>query len=418
MRLKGEIHLPGDKSIAHRAALFSSLGTQSAVFENYPASADCLATIGCLRDMGVQVKLEENRLQINGVDLFGLREPDRALDAKNSGTTMRLLSGILAAQKFASRLFGDQHLNRRPMGRIIKPLRQMGADLAAVDDQFPPLQFQPVDVLNGIDYELPVASAQVKSCILLAGLHAEGKTSVIEPVPTRDHTERMLHLRKERLNDGRIRIVSDRTVEIGDLSMRIPGDFSSAAFFIIGALLLPESLCVIKNVSLNPTRTGLLDILMRMGAQIEAHGIREFPEPAGDITVSYRKLQGISLEGNIIANIIDEIPILAILATGAEGRFSVRGAAELRVKETDRIRAVCQNLKMLGVEIEEYEDGFSLEGPQRMKGGRVTSFGDHRIAMAFGIAALASEAEIQIDNPDCVNVSFPGFWQMLKQLTN
>jgi 3-phosphoshikimate 1-carboxyvinyltransferase len=417
MKIKGEIQLPGDKSIAHRAALFSALGIHKATFENFPRSADCMATLACLQELGISLQLNQNQLQLQGADIFGLKEPQNILDAKNSGTAMRLLSGILAGQKFASRIAGDQHLNRRPMDRIITPLRQMGAVITANGDQFPPLQFETGSSFHGIEYALPVASAQVKSCVLLAGLHAEGDTKVIETIRTRDHTERMLDLNQEHLHDGKVRIHSNQDIEIKDLSMPIPGDFSSAAFFIVGTLLLPGSHCIIKNVSLNPTRTGLLTVLQSMGAQIDMVVTQEYPEPMGDLTVMYQKVHNITLEGDIIANIIDEIPILSILALGAEGRFTVRDAGELRVKETDRIRAVCGNLKTLGVTVEEYEDGFSLEGLQTLKGGTITTYDDHRIAMAFGIAALLSEESVKFDNADCVEVSFPDFWQILKKLT-
>jgi 3-phosphoshikimate 1-carboxyvinyltransferase len=293
----------------------------------------------------------------------------------------------------------------------------MGARITAEQDQFPPLQFEPGSSFQGIEYTLPVASAQVKSCVLLAGLHAEGETTVVEKIPTRDHTERMLNLVREKLSDGRRRVHSNKKVEIGDLSMPIPGDFSSAAFFIVGTLLLPGSRCVIKNVSLNPTRTGLLTVLRSMGAQIETVVTQEYPEPMGDLTVTYRKMHNMTLEGDIIANIIDEIPVISILALGAEGRLTVRDAGELRVKETDRIRAVCENLRKLGVTVEDYEDGFSFEGLQKIKGGTITTYDDHRIAMAFGIGALLSEETVKFDNPDCVEVSFPGFWHTLRKLT-
>jgi 3-phosphoshikimate 1-carboxyvinyltransferase len=417
MKIKGEIVLPGDKSISHRAALFSAIGPHKSKFDNFPRSADCMATLTCLRDLGISWELKQHQLRIQGTGSFGFKEPENILDAKNSGTAMRLLSGILAAQKFSSRIVGDQHLNRRPMSRIITPLRQMGAVISANQDHYPPLHFEPAESLHGIEYVLPVASAQVKSCILLAGLHAFGETSVIETVPTRDHTERMLDLKKELLSDGKLKIISNKNVEIRDLSMHIPGDFSSAAFFIIGALLLPGSECVIKNVSLNPTRTGLLSVLRAMGAQIEMTVTQEYPEPMGTLRISHQRLGNITLEGEIIANIIDEIPVLSILASAAEGRFTVCDAGELRVKETDRIRAVCHNLRALGISVEEYEDGFTLEGPQMLKGGMITTYEDHRIAMAFAIAGLLSKEKVKIDNPDCVEVSFPGFWQELERLT-
>jgi 3-phosphoshikimate 1-carboxyvinyltransferase len=417
MKIMGEVNVPGDKSIAHRAAFFTAIINRKAQIDNFPRSADCMATLNCLRELDVSWVFTKDQLQITGAGPFGLKKPAAGLDTQNSGTAMRLLAGIMAAQKFDSHLVGDQHLMRRPMARILTPLRQMGAKISAREDQYPPLHFEPVASLQGIEYTLPVASAQVKSCILLAGLYAEGETSVIETIPTRDHTERMLDLKKEILVDGRTKIISNKTVDIADMSMHIPGDFSSAAFFIVGTLLLPGSECCIKNVSLNPTRTGLLTILQTMGAQIEMTVTQEYPEPMGTIRVWHQRLGNITLQGAIIANIIDEIPILSILASQAEGLFTVRDAGELRVKETDRIRAICQNLKELGISVEEYKDGFTIEGPQTIRDGSIKTYDDHRIAMAFAIAGLLNEGKINIDNPDCVEVSFPGFWQALKRLT-
>jgi 3-phosphoshikimate 1-carboxyvinyltransferase len=417
MKIQGEIYLPGDKSISHRAALFSALGKEKTKFENFPSGADCLATLSCLKKLGVYWELDRNTLHLQGVGRFGLKKPAQILDVKNSGTTIRLLSGILAAQPFESHITGDQHLIRRPMERIITPLRKMGANISAEADQFPPLRFEPVGHLNAIEYRLPVASAQVKSSILLAGLYAQGTTSVIESIATRDHTERMLNLPHKALEDGRYKISSNSNIEIDDLSMYIPGDFSSASFFVAAALLLPGSECVVRNVSLNPSRSGLLHVLEKMGAHIDITIKQDEPEPMGDLQVRYQPLKNCKLAGSIIPNIIDEIPILSILALQAEGTFTIRDAGELRVKESDRIRTICRNLRRLGVSIEELNDGFVLEGPQTVKGGSVITGDDHRIAMAFAVAGLLTKERIIMDNPGCVDVSFPGFWQELKRLS-
>jgi 3-phosphoshikimate 1-carboxyvinyltransferase len=416
MKIKGELSLPGDKSISHRVALFSSLYKGKSEFLNFPSSADCLATLDCLKRLGINWILLEGRLTLQGKGRFGYVQPEVMLDAKNSGTTIRLLSAILAAQRFSCSIAGDKHLNRRPMGRIIDPLRMMGAQIKAGDGNVPPLSFHTVDTLKGIEYHLPLASAQVKSSVLLAGLHADGETVVIEKQSTRDHTERMLGLKIIESQDRQKKIFSHLNVEIGDLSMHIPGDISSSAFFLVAALLLPHSELLIKNVSLNPSRMGILNVLAKMGAKLEVQQKQFVPEPMGDIYVKAQNLHNIHLKGEIIPAIIDEIPVLSILASQSEGEFSIHDAAELRVKESDRIHYICQNLRQLGIKLKEFEDGFAFYGPQVIKGGRVITGDDHRIAMAFAIAGLIAEDEIVLDNPHCVDVSFPEFWQKLAEL--
>ncbi|APF19520.1 3-phosphoshikimate 1-carboxyvinyltransferase [Caldithrix abyssi] len=415
-KLKGTVLLPGDKSISHRAALFSAIREGTSYFENFNFNRDCLATLACLRAVGVEIETKEDTsVRINGKDPGRWQKPDHPLNAENSGTTARLLSALLANLPFPTTLIGDASLSRRPMKRIIEPLTQMGADIRS-NNGYLPLEFFPVSGLKGIDYELPVASAQVKSAVLMAGLFAEGATRVIETIPSRDHTERLLNLPVEIDARGRKIIRSRRGLPIPDISMKIPGDFSSAAFFITGALLLPGSELMIKNVSLNPTRTGFLEVLKQMGAQLEINLTQQEPEPAGEIVIRPQKLHNIEIPEELIPNIIDEIPILSILAARSEGTLVLRHASELRFKESDRIKAIVQNLRQIGVEVEEFEDGFQVCGPQSFKGGKITTFGDHRIAMSFAIADLLSDEPIEPDDPDCAAVSFPDFYHILKSV--
>lgn len=414
-KLIGTIFLPGDKSISHRAALFSALRPQPTEFKNYNFNQDCSATLECLKQLGVNWHYADQKLKIEGRALTEWRQPPSVLDAKNSGTTARLLSAILANLPFETTLDGDLSLRKRPMQRVIKPLEQSGAVIKSEKGNLP-LTFSPVKTTTAIRYRLPMASAQVKSAVLLNGLFASGQTEVIETLHSRDHTERMLKLRTKQNADGSRSIFSDAGISIPDLSMTIPGDFSSAAFFIAGALLLPGSEIVIKNVSLNPTRTGFLKILQQMGAQIKVEQEHEFPEPAGTITVGYSELRNIEIPPQLVANIIDEIPILAVLACTAQGTLKLRNAGELRFKESDRIALIVENMRNLGIEIEEYDDGFEMPGLQRFKGGSIRTAGDHRIAMSFAIADLVCAEDIQIDNPDCVAVSFPEFWNTLNAI--
>jgi len=415
-KILGSIQLPGDKSISHRAALFSALRAGEAKFHNFNFNQDCSATLACLMQLGIEWKYEQDVLTIRGKHIYDWSKPPVPLDAKNSGTTARLISGILANLDFQTTLTGDYSLCKRPMERIITPLQQMGADINS-ENGFLPLKFIPVKRLKAIKYKLLIASAQVKSSLLLAGLFAEGNTEVIETASTRDHTERMLQLRTKKNTDRTFSIFSSSEVELRDLSMTIPGDFSSAAFFLCAALMLPGSDLVINNVSINPTRTGLLEVLKIMGANPGFEIISKFPEPAGRITVKCEKLTNCPIPQSLIANIIDEIPILAILATQAEGEFVLRNAKELRFKESDRISMMVNNLRAVGVEVQEFDDGFQFCGPVEIKGGKIKTNGDHRIAMAFAIANLLTEEEIIIDDPDCVSVSFPSFWDLLNDLT-
>jgi len=414
-KITGEISLPGDKSISHRAALFSAFINEKSEFHNFNLNLDCRATLQCLNTFGIKFNVKHSVLTVEGRLLKNWVRPLGALNAGNSGTTARIISGILSNLHFAVNLTGDSSLKKRPMERIIEPLKQMGAQLNS-QNGFLPLEFKPVKHLDGIKYELPVASAQVKSAVLLAGLFAAGHTEVVEFKTSRDHTERLLGLPARQNPDGSLSLFSSPKIDVPNISMTIPGDFSSSAFFIAAALMLPGSELTIRNVSLNPTRTGFLDVLNKMGAKIEVEETASEPEPAGDLHVVYSQLQNITIDEHIIPNIIDEIPILAVLAAKADGTFTLKGASELRHKESDRLHAVAVNLKAAGVDVEELPDGLIIEGGQEFKGGRAVTFGDHRIAMSFAIAGLTSREEIVLDDPGCADVSFPEFWDMLEQI--
>ncbi len=417
-KVTGIIHSPGDKSISHRVALISALSKGENIIENFLISDDTLRTLACLGELGVDIELSE-KLKIKGRGFKNFQKPNSTLYAGNSGTTIRLLSGILAGQNFNSEITGDDSLRRRPMMRIIKPLRMMGAKIEATENGTAPLKIYAVENLNSIEYELEIPSAQVKSCIIFAGLHAEGKTKVIEKIQTRDHTERLLGLKVSSENGKKI-IEVEPGIKIENKHYLIPGDISSAAFFIVAASIIPNSHIVVKNVSLNPTRTGFIDVLRKMGATIEFENVREVAnEQIGDVIVKSGKeinLKNLTLSGDLIPSVIDEIPVLAIAGTVAEGVFEVRDAGDLRNKESDRIKAIVSNLRNMGVDVEEYDDGFSFEGRKKLKGTLIQTFNDHRIAMAFSIAGLIAEGETVIDDPECVKISFPNFYEILKNI--
>ncbi len=411
---EGRISLPGDKSISHRAGIIASLAEGESRIENFHYCRDCLSTLRCLQSLGVEMEREGEVLFIRGKGLYGLREANDILNAGNSGTTMRLLAGVLSGQPFLSFLTGDSSLRRRPMDRIKIPLEKMGATIWARQGRFPPLAIMG-GRLRGMEYELPVASAQVKSAILLAGLLAEGETLVRERSPSRDHTERMLAQVGADIEIKREGIRIRGGKELHPLRMRIPGDFSSASFFITLALLTNSHLRI-EGVGVNPTRTGMLEVLREMGARVRMENLREEGgEPVGDIEVEGGgKLRGVRIDRDIPL-MIDELPVLAVLSACAEGETEIRGAEELRYKETDRIRALRKGLTSLGIEVEERKDGLFIKGG-KPRGGRVRSFGDHRIAMSFTILALASEGESEIQGAQCVDISFPAFYDLVKSL--
>jgi 3-phosphoshikimate 1-carboxyvinyltransferase len=416
---KGEVSPTPDKSISHRAVIFSSLAKGKSVIRNFLRAEDPMSTVGVMRALGVEIREEGGEMTVEGKGLFGLSEPDAVLDCGNSGTTMRLLSGVLSGQPFFSVLTGDASLRKRPMARVIAPLSSMGARiLARAGDRYPPVAIKGGRLMP-IDYKMPVASAQLKSALLLAGLYAEGRTLIAEPLKSRDHTERMLpFFGADLLSDGRTVTISGGT-ELSGTDVYVPGDFSSAAFFLVGALLLKDSDITIRNTGLNPTRTGLLDVLGRMGAQWEIMNRRDIAgEPVADIHVRRGGgLRAADISGEEIPALIDEFPVICVAATQAEGTTSIRGAEELRVKESDRIGAMVSELRKMGAEIEELKDGVIIKGSVSLRGAEVDSHGDHRIAMAMAIAALAAEGTTKINGISSVNISFPGFFDLLGRLS-
>ncbi|HEX8297445.1 MAG TPA: 3-phosphoshikimate 1-carboxyvinyltransferase [Chthoniobacteraceae bacterium] len=417
--LQNELEVPGDKSISHRAVMLAALSNGPCVIRGFLPSEDCLCTVAAMRALGVEIEAaDETTLIVHGKRRV-FTAPKRDIDCGNSGTTMRLLAGLLAGQPFKSRLIGDASLSKRPMKRVIEPLTQMGAKIVAEGaDGRPPLLIEG-GKLKPITYFSPVASAQVKSAVLLAGMYASGKTSVTEPTQSRDHTERMLSyfLVRPQKKDLTVALHGGLTPESRDFS--VPGDISSAAFWMVAAAAQPHAHLLIKNVGLNPTRTGILAILVRMGAQVREVVESEEAEPFGVIEIHGARLKGIDIGGEggkEIPNIIDEIPILAVAGALAQGRTTISNASELRVKETDRLAAIATNLRAMGAQVGETEDGLEIFGGAPLHGARIDSFGDHRIAMAFAIAGLFAEGETTITNTECVNTSYPGFYEALTKI--
>jgi 3-phosphoshikimate 1-carboxyvinyltransferase len=431
--IRGRMTIPGDKSISHRALMLGAIARGETVIRGLAPGEDVRSTMRCLRQLGVLIQENGNELRVQGGVLKKTATP---LDAGNSGTTMRLLSGILAAQPFSTTITGDASLQRRPMRRIIEPLAQMGATISSRENGCAPLTIHG-SKLRGIHYQLPVASAQVKSCVLLAGLHAAGETVVEEKIPTRDHSERLLRLMgaEVSVSSGQCSVISNqysvisnqypvngntvriRAKELGGCQIEVPGDFSSAAFFIAAAMLLPDSELMIENVGVNPTRTAFLDVLCEMGAKIEMANLwHEAYEPIADLIIRHQALRGTKIFGNQIALLIDEIPILAVLATQAEGETHIHDAGELRLKESDRIAALVHNLREMGAAVEEFSDGLVINGPTKLRGAEIDSFGDHRIAMAFAIAGLLADSPTTIGAAECADISFPGFFEKLRQI--
>ncbi len=414
--VSGSITLPGDKSISHRYAILGAIAEGTTRLRNYSTGADCASTLGCLRALGIDIEVRADEVVIHGRGLDGLREPAATLDAGNSGSTIRMLSGILAGQPFPTRIGGDESLSRRPMDRIMKPLAEMGASIEARNGRYPPLEIRGAK-LRPIDYALPVASAQVKSCVLLAGLYAEGRTTVREPVATRDHTEIALREFGGSVETAGRAISIEGRPRLSARELAVPGDLSSAAFFLVAALLVPGSRLLIQGVGLNPTRSALLDFLASMGARIRILNVAQSAgELAGDVLVEHSPVKGGVIEKALVSSLIDEIPVLAVLGAASDEGLVVRDAAELRVKETDRIATVAENLRRLGVQVEVMPDGMCVPGRQRFRAADLDSFGDHRIAMAFAVAALAAEGECVIESAEAACVSFPEFFQKLRQV--
>ena len=413
---QGVVRVPGDKSISHRSVMFASLAEGSSHIRGFLQGEDSMNTLRIFRQMGVDISEPVNgKLTVKGVGMRGLKKPKGDLNVGNSGTSMRLLAGILAAQKFTSRLIGDQSLSKRPMKRITKPLSLMGANIQSSESGTPPLDIYPVEQLNAIDYALPMASAQVKSCILLAGLYADGETKVTEPAITRDHTERMLRgfgypVKTEgnciRLRGGGKLVACD---------VDVPADISSAAFFMVAASICPDADITLQHVGINPTRTGVIDILQLMGADIELLNQQEVGgEPVADIRVRYAQLKGIDIPEALVPLAIDEFPVLFVAACCATGTTRLTGAEELRVKESDRIQVMADGLQALGAKAEATADGMIIQ-QSKLSGGEVYSHGDHRISMSFTIASLVSSGEIVIHDCENVNTSFPGFVDLVNQ---
>lgn len=413
--IRGELSVPGDKSISHRSIMLGSLANGTTRITNFLRGEDNFSTMGAFRAMGVAIEDDGQTVMVRGVGLHGLREPEDVIDCGNSGTTMRLMTGLLSGQHFFSVLTGDQYLRKRPMKRVTEPLSRMGAQIAGRGNgTLAPLAISGTQ-LTGIQYQSPIASAQVKSSLMLAGLYAAGETSLTEPTLSRDHSERMLRHFGANLETSGTNVTLRGGQELHGQEICVPGDISSAAFLLVAALIVPGSELLIRNVGVNPTRTGILDILQAMGGDIVLQDQRDISgEPVADLLVRSSRLKGIEIGGDLVPRAIDEFPAICVAAALAEGITTLRDAHELRVKETDRIAAMAANLRLIGAgTVEETDDGMIMQGVECLAGGTVTSFGDHRIAMALSIAALACRGPVIVDDVSCVATSFPGFFERL-----
>ena len=411
--LKGQVTIPGDKSISHRSIILSSLAEGTSEISGFLKGEDCLATLDSFKKMGVKIEEEDEKISVHGVGLHGLKKPTENLYLGNSGTSMRLLAGLLSGQKFSTVLTGDSSLSSRPMKRILEPLKEMGASISASANTAP-LSIKPSNKLNGISYELPIASAQVKSCILLAGLYADSNTQVIESYLTRDHTEKMFKKFgieiDESFKDSKKIIKISPPRKLNPSTLNIPGDFSSASFFIVAGLIIPNSEITLKNVGINSSRTALIKVLTQMGANIKIKNIKDEYEKTADIEIKTSNLKAIVLDEELIPNLIDELPILFIAASFARGKTIIRGVEELRTKESDRLEAMSNSLRVLGVESKSYSDGIDITGKSSLKSSVIIdSFGDHRIAMASSIACSMLDGENIIKNVENIQTSFPNF---------
>ena len=413
--IKGRLRVPGDKSISHRAVMFGSIANGTTNIKGFLTGADCISTISIFKKMGIDIELDNTFVKVHGKGLYGLTCPHEILDCGNSGTTTRLVSGILSAQNFTSVLTGDKSIQKRPMNRIITPLSMMGADIKS-NDGFAPLTITG-SKLHGIEYNSPVASAQVKSAILLAGLYASSPTTVTEPAKSRDHTELMLKKFGANLTSTKTSVTINPCSELFANDIDVPSDISSAAFFMAAAILVPGSELILENVGINPTRDGIIRVLKDMGANIEIINRTDSFEPVADIKVAYSKLHATCIGGDIIPTLIDELPLLAALASLAEGTTVIKDAGELKVKESNRIRVMCEELSKLGVDVFETEDGMEIKGADNLKGNvTISTHDDHRIAMTFAVLNLISEGEIRLDNKNCVEISYPDFFNDLNKV--
>lgn len=417
--LRGCFELIGDKSISHRAVMFSSISKGHNKISNFLMGEDCLSTIHCFRKMGVDIQIDGKDVYVKGNGLYGLKRPEDILDVGNSGTTIRLMMGILAGNKFDATLIGDDSIAKRPMKRVTDPLKLMGCNIEGNDDA----NYTPIKIyggnLNAIDYHMPVASAQVKSALILASLYANDTSFIHEKIKSRNHTEIMLKSFGADINIENLKISVNPVNELFSQDIYVPGDISSAAFIIVSALITKGSEVIIKNVGLNDTRTGIIDVVKNMNGNIEIINERLVGgELVGELLVRYTpNLCATTIDKDIIPRLIDEIPVIAVLATQAEGTTIIKDAQELKVKESNRIKAMVDNLKILGADIEELEDGMIIKGKAKLNGGKINTFKDHRIAMAFSTLNLMSDEKIKLDNEDCINVSFPGYFDLIKSLT-
>ena len=416
--LRGQLAVPGDKSISHRSVMFGSIAKGTTEITHFLQGADCLSTISCFRRMGVEIENAGETVTVHGNGLHGLKKPDHILDCGNSGTTMRLISGILSAQNFDVTLTGDESIRKRPMKRIIEPLSLMGAAIESINGNgCAPLHITGKP-LHAVHYSTPIPSAQVKSSILLAGLYAEGETRVTEPALSRNHTEIMLnYFGASVLTEGTTAVIRPPAQLYGN-SVNVPGDISSAAYFIAAGLIIPGSEILIKNVGVNPTRNGIIRVCQAMGADLTlVDENNDSGEPTADILVRYGKLHGTVIEGPIIPTLIDELPMIAVMACLAEGETIIRDAEELKVKESNRLEIMVNNLKAMGADVTETEDGMVIRGGKPLHGTRIDSRLDHRIAMTFAVAGLCAEGETEILGAECVNISYPDFYEDLKRLS-
>ncbi len=414
--LKGSIQVPGDKSISHRSIMFGAIASGTTTVEGFLLGEDCLSTIDCFRNLGVEIRLDHEKVTITSKGIAHWKEPSRVLDTGNSGTTTRLMLGLLAGTNFHSVMAGDDSIAKRPMKRIVEPLRRMGADIRGREDgRFTPLAINGTQ-LKAINYSLPVASAQVKSAILLAALQATGTTAIEEPVATRDHTEIMLRQFGAEINRNGSTIEIAGGQELAARHVKVPGDISSAAFMIGAALVTRGSEITLENVGINPTRTGILDVISEMGADFEILETETEGERVADLVIRSSELTGIEIGGELIPRLIDEIPVIALIATQCQGTTVIKDAEELRVKETDRITAVVDELTKMGADIRATEDGMVIKGPTQLNGAAMTTYGDHRLGMMAAVASLAAEGPVTIDEPDCIAVSYPGFMDHLNSL--
>ncbi len=416
-KLNGELTIPSDKSISHRSVMFGSLALGTTTISNFLMGDDCLSTISCFRELGIDIEIDGTTVKVHGKGLHGLTAPSQTLDCGNSGTTVRLISGILSGQNFSSTLTGDSSIQKRPMKRVITPLTQMGADIVAKDDNFCPMTITP-NSLKGICYDSPVASAQVKSSILLAGLYGSSETTVDEPHISRDHTERMLSAFGASLKREGTKVTISPCKELYATDITVPGDISSAAFFMVAGLITPDTTLTIKNVGINPTRRGILDVLIEMGGDITCYNTQTIGgEPVCDMCIKTSKLHGVTIGGATIPTLIDEIPALAVAAAFAEGTTTINDAKELRVKESDRIDAMYNELSKMGVHITPKEDGMIIEGGNPLNGAELETYHDHRIAMSLAIASLNATSPSTLKNAECVSISFPNFYDLLTSLS-